>query len=72
MWAGRAIAMDDCGWYKLLFYIFASLFIAVSCWILIWCCLYEGFRPNDNQILNELDGMEVAARPQTGNPTACP
>ena len=56
--------MDECEFYKIFFYIVAGIIIAVSSLVIIWCCLYQFWRPADNPILNEFDGMEVADRPQ--------
>ena len=41
VWIGRAIAMDDCEFYKIFFYIVAGIVIAVSSLVSIWCCLYD-------------------------------
>ena len=61
--ACRATAMDECEFYKIFFYIVAGIVIAVSSLVIVLCCLYELWRPADNPILNEIDGMEVADRP---------
>ena len=64
VWAGRARAMDECDFLKIFFYIVAGIVVAVSSLVIVWCCLYKLWRPADNPILNEIDGMEVAGRPQ--------